>query len=376
MIAQPFCPVSVEFITLEDLRAELERLGSSGAVVLIASRGTASRLGLDAAIEAMRSACTLTWLDASYANPTQADVAAALDAVGDVRPERIICIGGGSAIDLGKAISALHGRTVAGDTLSSVTELIASGAYKEGIDPIEIVAVPTTAGTGSEVTKWATVWDVDGKAKYSVDHVGLYPTRALVSVEATLTMPRELILATGLDALSHAMEAFWARPSTPLVKAVALDAVRHIHAGLAPGLADPQDTEAREALCLGSVLAGVAFSNTRTTACHSISYPLTMKFGVDHGFAAALTLSAVADINRSAVPQIDELLAVFSADGGFRAWIDSVSRDIRPLRLSSFGIAEGDIDTLVEMSFTAGRMDNNPVDITREQVRAILVDAL
>jgi len=99
---------------------------------------------------------------------------------------------------------------------------------------------------------------------------------------------------------------------------------------------------------------------------------MTMRFGVDHGFAAAMTLAAVAEINAAAVPSISELLAVFAPEGGFSAWLDSVTDGIQPLRLSAFGIAEKDIDTLVELSFTAGRMNNNPVDIQPEQVREIL----
>lgn len=371
MRGDALCPVAIEFATLAQVREDLEALAAD-KVVLVASRGTVERLELGASVEAVASACELVWLDASYANPTQADIAEALAVIGPGRPACIVCIGGGSAIDMGKAISAIYPHTGSDASVEQVTELIVSAAYREGLDPIEIVAVPTTAGTGSEVTKWATVWDVDGAAKYSVDDPGLYPARALICTEATLTMPPKLILATGLDALSHAMEAFWARPSDPLVKSLALSAVREIHRHLGAALANPQDLTARDGLCLGSVLAGVAFSNTRTTASHSISYPLTMRYGVDHGFAVALTLPLVAEINRASVPEIADLLGVFEPDGGFATWMRTMSADIQPLRLSAFGISEADIPELVELSFTAGRMNNNPVDISPEQVAEIL----
>lgn len=374
-MADPLCPVSIEFVSLDELRRELTGTTPGERVALIATKGTVSRLGLGEAVGELGSSCDLVWLDGDYANPTQAHLAAALETIGAAKPSRIVCIGGGSAIDMGKAVSALFD-TASGESIERITQLIVSKSYAYGLQPIEIVAVPTTAGTGSEVTKWATVWDVDGAAKYSIDDEALYPTRALICAEATLTMPPRLILATGLDALSHAMEAFWARPSDPLVKSIALSAVRELHRSLPAALADPQDLTVRERLCLGSVLAGVAFSNTRTTASHSMSYPMTMRFGMEHGFAAAITLPAVAEINKAAVPEIADLLGVFAEDGGFEAWLEAVSRDIQALRLSAFGVGEADIETLVELSFTAGRMNNNPVDITPPQVRATLQSVL
>ncbi len=364
------CPVAVEFVSLGDVRDAVAEGLPGAKVVLVASRGTVARLGLEAAVERLGAASELAWLDGSYANPTQVDVAAALAIIGTAKPERILCIGGGSAIDLGKAVSALW--QLAGSSVAEVAEAIASKSYVSTLRPVEIVAVPTTAGTGSEFTRWATVWDVDGQAKYSIDDARLYPARALVCAEATMTMPPRLTLATGLDALSHAMEAFWARATDPLVQALALDAVRHIHANLGAALAGPESLPAREGMVLGSALAGVAFSNTRTTASHSISYPLTMRHGVDHGFAAALTLAEVARANAAAVPRIADLLAPFEADGGFDAWLDALCDGVQPLRLSAFGVGEADIPGIAELSFTAGRMDNNPVEITPVQVEAML----
>lgn len=371
MMRDPLCPVSIEFCSLDELRAQLAAAAPGERVVLVATRGTVDRLGLGDAVAELRKAAKLVWLEGDYANPTQAHIASALQQIGSGRPERIVCVGGGSAIDMGKAISALFDET-AEVLIPEITEAIATKSYAARLRPIEIVAVPTTAGTGSEVTKWATIWDMDGGAKYSIDDERLYPKRALVCMEATLTMPPRLILATALDALSHAMESFWARSTTPLVQSLALSAVREIHAHLRPALADPQDRAARDGLCLGSILAGVAFSNTRTTACHSISYPMTMRFGVEHGFAASMTLAPVAALNLVAVPQIGELLAVFEPDGGLAVWLDAAAAGIQPLRLGAFGIGESDIDTLVELSFTAGRMDNNPVNISPDEVREIL----
>ena len=120
------------------------------------------------------------------------------------------------------------------------------------------------------------------------------------------------------------------------------------------------------------MLAGLAFSQTRTTACHSISYPMTMLYGVPHGLAAAMTLAQVAEKNRGHFENDGELFAVFAPYGGIQHWLDTVCGGVVSLRLSGFGIAPDQIETLAEHSFTGGRMDNNPVDLTGEDVRTIL----
>ena len=120
------------------------------------------------------------------------------------------------------------------------------------------------------------------------------------------------------------------------------------------------------------MLAGLAFSQTRTTACHSISYPLTMLYGVPHGFAVAMTLDAVAEINKGNFKNSDEILSLFNQFGSIKKWIDKVCEDVVDLRLSSFGITEKDLPTIVRNAFTGGRMDNNPVDLSNEDVLGIL----
>ena len=115
--------------------------------------------------------------------------------------------------------------------------------------------------------------------------------------ELTNSMNERLTLATGLDALSHAMEGYWAKGRNLLSQALALDSIQRIKDALPAAISDPGDSGAREQMCLGSLLAGLSFSMTKTTACHSMSYPLTMNYGVEHGFTAALTLAQMMKIN-------------------------------------------------------------------------------
>ena len=198
--------------------------------------------------------------------------------------------------------------------------------------PPPIIAIPTTAGTGSEVTMWGTIWDEQTAGKHSISHPALYPETALLDPELTLSVPRETTVASALDALSHAMEAIWNRAANPVSDALATGAIGLIPGALRSVLAAPGDTAAREALLKGSLLAGLAISSTRTALAHSISYPLTAELGLPHGIACSITLPelllAVAESQPdraglivdalgqpSAAAAADELRALF-ADAG------------------------------------------------------------
>jgi alcohol dehydrogenase class IV len=376
----PLCPVDIRIQGriqgLEAIEAQLE--GSNGLCVLI-DESMASRLSLHEFIEGLLSRHGGVWLKNIPANPSVWDVAEALKALAGKKINAILAIGGGSAMDLGKAVAALHG-ILDGDSLTeeNVLEAISEKVYIKPRDIPFLLAVPTTAGTGSEVTRWATVWNPIHKQKLSIDWDALFPKAAVIIPEFTMTMGPELTLSTGLDALSHAMEAFWANSRTPLSQALALSAIEKIHRFL-PEAVKPEKSSniaLRQEMCLGALLAGHAFSITRTTACHAISYPLTMLHKLPHGFAAAMTLSSVMNRNEAVVKEIQSIRTPFSLDGGFGNWIHSLAEPICPLRLSSFGIGHDDLPAIADLSFTAGRMDNNPVTFDRQDVLAILEECL
>lgn len=369
-----FCPADLYFTDPKGMIELFNETPAGSVIVLVASASGMKRLQLEDMPKQLGEKYELIWIDRITPNPTQVDLMDALVKIGSRKPARIFAIGGGSVVDTAKGISALHAYFKdQAPTIEAITELIKTKAYTKNTEVIPITAVPTTAGTGSEVTKWATIWDINKTAKFSIDDAKLYPDTAIVVPQFTYGAPKKLVLSTGLDAMSHAMEAFWARPSNPLVKEVAITAIKRIRQNLAKALAEPTNPKVRGAISTAATLAGVAFSNTRTTACHSISYPMTMQFGVEHGFACAMTLVEVAKINRQAVPEVDDMLEeVFGGMEEFAAWMTEISKDIQPLKLSAFGIGANDIESLTTAAFTAGRMDNNPVDITPEQVRGIL----
>lgn len=375
---QPFSPVDIRFTTLHGFDEQLSFLADT-RVLILADEGTFSRLKSECkSFDQLINDKENTLICDIRSNPSVEDVQRNLNMLR--REERygtILAVGGGSCIDLAKALSALQGMADAHDvTYEEIIKAIRQKQFFLHCEPADIIVVPTTAGTGSEVTKWATIWDMKDKKKLSVEHNGCFSRLAYMIPELTASMPRRLTLSTGLDALSHAMEAFWAKARNPLSQALALDSIARIRLALPEALKNGDDTNARQEMCMGSLVAGLAFSLTKTAACHSISYPLTMNHGVPHGFAAALTLSPLIGINMKAVPELTKLTALFGGTEGFDAWMDDVSRRIQELKLSAFGVSEDMIDSIAEGAFTLGRMDNNPLPLEKESIQSILKSIL
>lgn len=283
----------------------------------------------------------------------------------------VIAIGGGSTLDVGKSLCCLYGQKPA-----SVEELragIANKAYTQPSCPW--IGVPTTAGTGSEVTCWATVWDPRKNAKYSIDTPDNYAYAAIIDPALARSMPLALAVSSALDAVCHAAESYWAKATNPVSRGMALAAIRLI-LGHIDGLFSEQDSEsAHEFMAQGSMLAGMAFSNTRTTACHSISYPLTMHYKIPHGVAVSLLLAPVLELNTSVVLDVPALLDACGAASPRELHgriLSLLQRAGIPASLRAWGAEAKDLPYLAAQSMTKGRADNNPVPLTIETVTAIL----
>ncbi len=378
----PFSPVDIRVLSKPEGEAAVLGMlsGQAHKLLVLAPRFLCTELSLAAFLTALQGAghCVHP-ISEIPANPSVGDLARLLDALRkqEFTPTCILAIGGGSCMDLAKGISALwHLPLSQTASPQAVRETIRSKAYQQNPTFLDVVAMPTTSGTGSEVTHWATIWDGEQRSKLSIDCPQLFPKAAVLIPDWTVDMPPSLTLSTGLDALSHAMEAFWAKGRTPLSQALALCAIGKVRLFLPQALAEPRSLVVRKEMCMASLLAGLAFSQTRTTACHSISYPLTMLHGIPHGYAAALTLPAVLTRNLSALPEIDQILALFTLDGGLQSWLNKVSQGIQPLTLSAFGIRPEDLGSIADLTFTQGRMDNNPIVFSSAEVMAILRECL
>jgi phosphonate metabolism-associated iron-containing alcohol dehydrogenase len=198
--------------------------------------------------------------------------------------EVIVALGGGSVIDTAKVMSACDG------DFANFQRLLETGEGREALSDIPIIAIPTTSGTGSEVTGFATVWDMGSMKKHSLNLPGPYCESALVDPELTLGAPRGLTISTGLDALSHAMEGIWNINANPATTSMAVTAAREV-IDVLPALADDLDNlELRMRMSRAALIAGISVSNTRTALAHSLSYAITLEHGIPHGIACSFSL--------------------------------------------------------------------------------------
>jgi phosphonate metabolism-associated iron-containing alcohol dehydrogenase len=201
----------------------------------------------------------------------------------------VLAVGGGSAIDTAKAL-------IVGTESGHFDELLALLATGKPFVPVcskMLIAAPTTAGTGSEVTPWATIWDSASHKKYSLHLECTWPTVAIVDPQLMLSVPGGVTVSTGLDALSHALEAVWNINANPVSDTFAISAIADILECLPLLRRDLANPELRSRMALAALKAGLAFSNTKTALAHSISYEMTLHHGLPHGIACSFTLPLV-----------------------------------------------------------------------------------
>lgn len=302
-------------------------------------------------------------------NPTVSQLFETYQATREFRPEVVVAVGGGSIMDVGKSLCCLYGKDLPDE--DSLRQLIAEKNY--GRPAARWIGVPTTAGTGSEVTCWATIWDPEQDAKRSVECHENYAWAALVDPELAVGMPTALAVSSALDAVAHAVESYWARGTNAVSRGLALEAIRTIMGHMDGLLAGTM--EAHGAMARGSMLAGLAFSNTKTTACHSISYPLTMHCGIPHGAAVSMLLGPVFRLNAPALDRpapLLEALGVSGADELEGRIRNILYRSGQPATLQEWGAQREDLPHLAQLGMTKGRADNNPLPIDPATILSIL----
>jgi alcohol dehydrogenase len=201
--------------------------------------------------------------------------------------EVIVALGGGSVIDSAKVFAAANG------DFEKVRKFLETKEGANDLSSTPIIAVPTTAGTGSEVTSWATVWDEVGDRKFSLARPNLYPETALIDPKLMLGKPHGLTLVTGLDALSHSLESIWNVNANPVSARHAVSAAKSILKHFPALLQDLGSLHLRTEMAMASLGAGLAFSNTKTAIAHNISYPITLGWGIPHGIACSFTLPTI-----------------------------------------------------------------------------------
>ena len=303
----------------------------------------------------------------SVEDPTDVSVAALVAVAQAGKHDGLVALGGGSAIDTAKA---------AGIVLATDEPLNALKVPRiVDVDAMPLIAIPTTAGTGSEVTRAAVVTDTDANEKMLILGAAALPTAAIVDYELTFTCPFRVTVDTGIDALTHALEALVNRNANPHSDALALSGLALIGGHLETAARDPQNAAAREAVMLGATHAGLAVSNTSTALIHGLSRPIGAFFHVPHGMSNAMVLPLVTQFSLSAAPtkyaMAARALGLAAQDisdqaaGALlvRAFQDMNSRLEVPTP-ESFGIERGRymelIPEMARQGMASGTPNNNP----------------
>ncbi len=257
----------------------------------------------------------------------------------DVQQDVGLCValGGGSVIDTAKAFAIGHGNY-------APLQAALDGQPPER-EALPIIAIPTTAGTGSEVTCWATLWDMENGRKLSLEGADLYPEAAIVDPALMLALPVGQTLSCALDALSHALESLWNHNANTTSRALAIESAQLILQALPRVMDAPDDLDHRTQLAEGALLAGLAFSHTRTALAHSLSYSLTIHHDVPHGLACSFSLPAVMRATLGVSPVCDAALGeIFSttpqqAPAALDKFLTSLGIPLSP---AAFGVTPGE----------------------------------
>ena len=318
--------------------------------------------------------------DAVEADPPAKVVRGAVDAARENKCDGVIGFGGGSSMDTAKVIACLI------NSSQSLEEIYGIDMVKD--DRVPRALLPTTAGTGSEVTNISVITSDDDQ-KMGVVARQLYADIAVLDAALTLSMPRHVTNATGIDAMVHAIESYTSKlKKNPLSDALAKEALRLLSANIVRACETPDDIKAREAMLLGAMLAGQAFANAPVAAVHALAYPLGVHFHVPHGLANSLMLAPVLRFNASvAAPLYAELGDVIGANdtGDFETRSEAFVAKMCEIcaatgvanKLSDVGVSHNVLPKLAEDAAKIERlMKNNPRPVTEADCLALYTEVL
>jgi len=281
----------------------------------------------------------------------------------------VIGFGGGSSIDAAKAIACL---TTNEGTMLEYLEKEKTFGKRE----VTLIAMPTTSGTGSEVTSVGVYTDKVNKNKKALMTSEYWVDYAIVDPQLTVSLPKRATAATSLDAFIHAIESYWSKNSQPFSEALSMKAMKLILSNIEKAYFEPNDLNAREELSLASMLAGMAFSQSRTTVLHAMSFPLTNIYGIEHGFACSLALPEVLRENYPYNKErFENLLKYldFSNIEEFALKLEEIYRNIdAPLKLSEIGVKEEEIKNIAEITLDFSFYKFNPKEYDLNELIELL----
>ena len=311
-------------------------------------------------------------------NPTRQNVEDGVEIFTAGQHDGVIAMGGGSALDAGKAIAFLSGQQRSLWDFEDLDDNW-SRAREDGIAPI--IAIPTTAGTGSEVGRVSVITDTAEKRKRLIFHPRILPSFVILDAELTLTLPAHLTAATGMDALSHNLEAYCSPRFHPMADGIAQEGIRRIVQYLPRAVADGNDLKARTQLLVASTMGATAFQKG-LGAMHALAHPLGARYNAHHGLLNAILMPYVLQANRSAIAGklTDLTRALDIANPGFDAFFERVMalrEQIEiPKRLNDIGIDATESALIGELAVVDPPAATNPVNFSAEQYSALFCDAV
>lgn len=288
----------------------------------------------------------------------------------------VIGLGGGSALDTAKAVGLMLTNP------GSIRDYVGIGKIKQAGAPV--VAIPTTAGTGSELTIWSVLSDREQKVKISVGSVLNCPRVALLDPELTLSLPPAVTAATGMDALTHALESYVNKATQPISEAMSEQAMTLIARSLRVAVAQPDNARARSDMLLASTIAAMAFNSTRLGLVHAFAMPLGARFHIPHGLVNAIMLPAVMRFNLPGnLGKYVRIAEIFGEPVAGLSPRDAAERSVVAVerlkadvgitaRLGAFGLTEADFDSVVDEAMQSGNVPVNPRKPTHDDMKALL----
>ncbi len=299
------------------------------------------------------------------ANPTDANVELGLGVYREDRHDGVVAFGGGSALDAGKVIAFMAGQTRPMWDFEDIDDWW-TRADADAIAPV--VAVPTTAGTGSEVGRAGVITNLASHTKKVIFHPGMLPREVICDPELTIGLPASITAGTGMDALAHCLEAYCAPSYHPMAEGIAVEGIRLVRTYLPDACADGTDIEARANMMAAAAMGAVAFQKG-LGAIHALSHPIGALYGAHHGLTNGVFMPYVLDFNRDRVEEkIDRLAGWLGIEGGFAGFLDFVLRLRRdvgiPHTLDKIGVDGARFEEMAAMAIVDPTAGGNPRKLT------------
>ena len=309
-------------------------------------------------------------------NPIAANVEAGVRALRQGGHDGVVALGGGSALDCGKVIAFMAGQDRPLWDFEDVGDWW-TRANADGIAPI--VAIPTTAGTGSEVGRAGVITDEATHTKKIIFHPRMMPSTAILDPELTIGLPKTLTAATGMDALAHCLEAYCAPPWHPMAEGIAIEGMRLVKEALPRAFAHGADLEARGMMLAAAAMGATAFQKG-LGAIHSLSHPIGALYDTHHGLTNAVVMPYVLVYNRRQIePKIERLAAWLGIAGGFKGfldWILALRAELEvPHTLNDLGVPTDRFDALAAMAVADPTAGGNPEPLDRAGANRLLAEA-